>query len=220
VWDLRTTPPDSLEHAFPISAIPHRTPMVPQGALVPPGTYTVRLTAGGNTLTQPLVVKLDPRLKVTQQALDTQFALLQQVTARMHDTFLAAKQAQSLQEQIDAAKKAGNPNASLDAFATKVKTLASGGQGGGFTADPLRNLEEANGALATLLSSIDSADAGPTQQQTQVAQDALQKSAALVTQWKQLLSTELPKVNTGGVQLDPNKPLSGPVQSSSSEDEE
>jgi photosystem II stability/assembly factor-like uncharacterized protein len=31
------------------------------GASQPPGTYTVRLTAGGKTMTQPLVVKADPR---------------------------------------------------------------------------------------------------------------------------------------------------------------
>jgi len=31
--------------------------------MVLPGTYKVRLTAGGNTQTQPLLVKLDPRTK-------------------------------------------------------------------------------------------------------------------------------------------------------------
>ena len=31
------------------------------GATQPPGTYTVRLTAGSKTMTQPLVVKPDPR---------------------------------------------------------------------------------------------------------------------------------------------------------------
>lgn len=34
-----------------------------------PGSYTVRLSAGGKTLTQPLNVAMDPRVEVTQEEL-------------------------------------------------------------------------------------------------------------------------------------------------------
>ncbi|HTX38822.1 MAG TPA: hypothetical protein VME43_27535 [Bryobacteraceae bacterium] len=46
---------------YPISAVPHDTPG-PQGEWMPPGTYTVKLTVDGQSYTQPLVVKPDPRV--------------------------------------------------------------------------------------------------------------------------------------------------------------
>ena len=34
---------------------------------VAPGAYTVRLTAGGKTMTQPITIKMDPRVKITPE---------------------------------------------------------------------------------------------------------------------------------------------------------
>jgi hypothetical protein len=60
IWDLRPTPPPRPAGGgggggggfFGRNA-----------TLVLPGTYTVRLTVGGKTLSQPLVVKMDPRVR-------------------------------------------------------------------------------------------------------------------------------------------------------------
>ena len=63
VWDLHaaaTGEAGRREFEYPISAIVGDTPGR-QGEWMPPGTYTVRLTAGGRTYTQQLVVKPDPR---------------------------------------------------------------------------------------------------------------------------------------------------------------
>jgi len=43
-----------------------------------PGTYQVRLTVGGKTYTQPLVVKMDPRSTATPAELTKQFELSMQ----------------------------------------------------------------------------------------------------------------------------------------------
>ena len=48
------------------------------GPLVLPGTYRVRLTVGGKTYTQPLVVKMDPRSTATPAELTKQFELSMQ----------------------------------------------------------------------------------------------------------------------------------------------
>ena len=58
IWDLRPTPPATaraggLESAFFGGRLP----------AVLPGNYSVRLTVQGKSYTQPLVVKMDPRLK-------------------------------------------------------------------------------------------------------------------------------------------------------------
>ncbi len=61
VWDLHAAPkPDAKPEEPPISAIVHDTP-VGLGEWAAPGVYTVKLTAGGRTYAQKLVVKADPR---------------------------------------------------------------------------------------------------------------------------------------------------------------
>jgi hypothetical protein len=197
--------------------------MEPQGAFVLPGTYTLRLTANGKAQTQPLVVKNDPRLKVSLADLQKQHALELQVTQAMHDTYTAAKQAESLIEQIKAARGSASGDAAkaLDDLSAKVTELASGGAaGGGFGADPYRNLDSLNGSLAGLLGSLGSTDAAPTRQQTEVAAEVAQHTHAILQKWSQLLATDLPKANAAaGVKLDPNKPVKSSAEDDSENEE-
>ena len=48
-WDLHYDPPPAFSHSFEISANPGLTPASPEGALAPPGTYTIRLTVAAYT---------------------------------------------------------------------------------------------------------------------------------------------------------------------------
>jgi photosystem II stability/assembly factor-like uncharacterized protein len=70
VWNLRYLPPPTLESQYSIAATPGiATPILPEGAFVLPGTYTVKLTAGDRTVTRTLDVAPDPRVEVSQQEL-------------------------------------------------------------------------------------------------------------------------------------------------------
>ncbi len=67
IWDLHAAPTPGRGGQRggdepPISAIYHDTPLS-QGEWMPPGSYTVKLTVGGQTYAQTLVVKPDPREK-------------------------------------------------------------------------------------------------------------------------------------------------------------
>ena len=73
VWDLHYPPPEGARRSHPITAVPGDTPSGPEGPWVQPGTYTLRLTVDGVTMTQPLTVRLDPRVVVTPEALQVQF---------------------------------------------------------------------------------------------------------------------------------------------------
>jgi len=96
VWDLHYPPPDSVEHEYPISAIWHDTPHYPQGPVVLPGQYTVKLTVSGTSYTEPLTIKMDPRVKTPLTGLQEQFRLATKITNLMH---------QSTQKENDDLKK-------------------------------------------------------------------------------------------------------------------
>jgi hypothetical protein len=75
VWDLHYAYPPNISFEYPISAIPFNTVKEPRGPWVIPGTYTIRLTVDGRTYTQPLQVKMDPRVPTTLAGLTQQLRL-------------------------------------------------------------------------------------------------------------------------------------------------
>ncbi len=89
VWDLREAAPRSFEQDLPISANPHDTPRIPEGPLVLPGRYTVRLTVDGKTLAQPLDLVMDPRVTISKASLAAQFALAQRLVLLMDRSYAA-----------------------------------------------------------------------------------------------------------------------------------
>ena len=76
MWDMHYTPLN-VPVAFPISAIYQNTVPVQTAPWVMPGIYTVRLTVKwhGTTYTQPLTIKIDPRVHISLKALQQQHDL-------------------------------------------------------------------------------------------------------------------------------------------------
>ena len=114
VWNLRYLPPPTLESEYSIAAVPGKsTPILPEGAFVLPGTYTVRLIAGGQTITRALDVVLDPRVEVSQENLVALLEFQQQV-----EQVLA--RAVTLHEEIEA----GNEEARASPVAAMPRKVA------------------------------------------------------------------------------------------------
>src|SRR6185312_11692107 len=80
-WDLRYDAPPAFTHSFEINANPGLTPASPEGLLVPPGTYTVRLTANGKAHSEKVVVTSDPRSPANLAALKAEDALIRKLNA-------------------------------------------------------------------------------------------------------------------------------------------
>jgi photosystem II stability/assembly factor-like uncharacterized protein len=88
VWDLHYPPPRAFAVSYPIAATPGDTAPEPKGPWVLPGTYSVKLAAGGVVRSEPLVVAMDPRVKTPRAGLEQQFALsmrLYGAIGRVHD---------------------------------------------------------------------------------------------------------------------------------------
>ncbi len=94
IWDLHYPPPAANRFDYPISAIVGETPLEPMGPAVTPGKYTVRLVADGRTFTQPLSVKMDPRVHMTSADLALQHSLGTRMWTASHvaaDTLAAVR---------------------------------------------------------------------------------------------------------------------------------
>jgi hypothetical protein len=89
VWNLRYSPPPSVGHSYPMSAIPHETPAGPEGPLVVPGKYVVKLTVAGQNYTQSLTVRRDPRETTPASAFDAQLSLEQKLMGGMRESYQA-----------------------------------------------------------------------------------------------------------------------------------
>ncbi|MBV8818772.1 MAG: glycoside hydrolase, partial [Acidobacteriaceae bacterium] len=73
VWDLRYPSPVATRQYSMAASFGEDTPMLPQGPMVVPGKYEVRLTVDGKAVTQPLTVVMDPRVKTSTADLVKQF---------------------------------------------------------------------------------------------------------------------------------------------------
>jgi photosystem II stability/assembly factor-like uncharacterized protein len=200
VWDLRCSPPDALEHEYPISALYRDTPRYPLGPAVSPGTYTVRLTVAGRTYTQRLTIQMDPRVKATMADLERQFHLERKITEAMHRDFVALIEVRNLRVRLRDLRqtKSANLPSSVEVLEQKAADLegTAGGYGATFLTTPGgRGLARLNGGLANLLAAVDSADAAPTTQAVAMFDQVEQALEEQLEQWSQLRKTDLQALN-------------------------
>src|SRR4029077_7913957 len=171
VWDVRYAAPKSLSHGYPISAIQHDTPLEPQGPWAMPGRYTVKLIVDGKSYTQPLALKMDPRVKSSAADLNSQFAMQRAAAKGMTESLDALAEVQSTRAQIKAATaKASSPDTKqkLGDFDRNAAAL-EGTAVPGFSGIPLsgkqpENFSTLNQRLGRVLAIADAADAAPTTQ--------------------------------------------------------
>ena len=233
VWNVHYAPPEALEREFPISAIVHNTPLAPLGAWALPGTYTVKLTISGQSYTQPLTLKMDPRITTSLEDLHKQYDLQAGAVEGMDDTYESLEQVKSVRAQIkDRSKDArgketlGKELAALDSQCAELEgaTLHSF-YGVPSSGKPSENLSTLNQHFAAILAVADSADAAPTTQATAAYQDLEQSESTLRRRWSALRERDIADLNkhltkVGLALIDPKKPLPEELGGASDGDDE
>jgi photosystem II stability/assembly factor-like uncharacterized protein len=231
VWDIHYPPPQSLNHEFPISAIVHDTPQVPLGAWAMSGKYTVKLTVDGKAYTQPLTVRMDPRIKTSDADLHKQFEMEAGIVEGMNETFQALQQVRSLRPQITdrAGKVKGALADSLTALDKQAAQLEGASQGAFFGVPPSgkqpENLSTLNQHFGQLLGVVDSADAAPTTQASAVYLELEDSLGKVLAQWKKLRDGDAPALNAPLkrahiAELDFNKSTTAAPAAESDQDDE
>ena len=206
VWDLRYGTPTATRYEYPISAVPRRTPATPQGPLVLPGSYMVRLTAAGTVRTASLVVRMDPRVGTGQADLAKLFALESELAGLVSESSTASLEAHAASEQLGKLRAGAKPP-SGEAAETLDKQLGTLLRGGSSSAEEKAGLDEIAGELGELYAQIGQADAAPTMAQQQAAGHAHEELSEALRQWntikrsspaavnRQLQTNHLPQLN-------------------------
>ncbi|HEX4546532.1 MAG TPA: hypothetical protein VH110_09230 [Candidatus Acidoferrum sp.] len=195
-WDLKYPAPKGLRRSF----------YGPSGALAIPGNYIIKLTANGKSTTQPLTVKLDPGIKISQEALMRQFELTSKIAARLSEVSTALQQVGDLRKQIEARNQEAGSNTevqqALEELAKKIEAAVEPDSGSDFMlfglAVPGKEhapLPKVGAALRGLLMIVESADAAPT---ADAATASLSWDAAgeqALARWGTLQKEDLANIN-------------------------
>ena len=78
----------------------------PMGPMVPPGTYQVKLTVAGKDYATPLIVKPDPRVKVSQADFDKQYEFAVKLRDRVTEVHTAVNAIRAARASLEQQKKA------------------------------------------------------------------------------------------------------------------
>ena len=93
VWNLRYADAEQLEgDPFTEKSV--------TGALAPPGVYQVRLTVDGESQTEAFELYVDPQVGSSQEDLQAQFELWQEVNAKLSETHQAVKRLRRARERV------------------------------------------------------------------------------------------------------------------------
>jgi photosystem II stability/assembly factor-like uncharacterized protein len=204
VWDLHYPPPDGGSRSYPIAAVYRDTASMPRGPWVMPGQYTVRLTVSGQSYTQSLTVKMDPRVKTAPDGLAQQFTLSMQAYEGMRQTRQALNQIRTLRARIKELQERAGQGPVVEALTTldrKAAALAGAGQDSGrrgrrrISGSEEESLGRLGDELGRLLETLQEADAAPTTQVVAACSQTQQRLAGLLARWAELKSKDVKTLN-------------------------
>jgi hypothetical protein len=188
-WDLRSTTPTATHYEYPISAVPYRTPLEPQGPLVLPGSYTVRLTVDGHSESQTLMVKMDPRVQTAPSDLEALHTAQLTMADTLDEVAKADLAAHAVAEQIASPQNA-SLSAKLAPFGDTLKALLSGDPG-----KHVPGVDQVNGEVGQLYEELEQADGVPTEALMAAAAHAEAEATEVVRGWEDFREHQLPALN-------------------------
>jgi photosystem II stability/assembly factor-like uncharacterized protein len=183
LWDIHHQPipgGGGGRGGLPIAAVPHDTVPVPTGPWSPPGQYTVKLTVDGRSYTQPLTLKMDPRVKTPPLALSQQFTLSKQLYDGIIEAQRSLEDLRALKATVT--QRGANSNAMLD----RLTALEGQPVGRGGAADAPDTLNSVIAGMNQLMGLLQGADMTPPTQLVKAVGDRRAALAKLQTRWTAL----------------------------------
>jgi len=195
VWDLRYPGGTT----FPGLIMRYANPGV--GPLAPPGKYSVRLTANGQTQIQPLIIERDPRLKnVSDDDQQEQFKLAMQIRDKTSLANATVIRIRSIDSQLDQ-RVSEAKDSSISAQAATIKSKLDELEQEIYQVknrsprDTLNYPIKLNNQLAVLEMLVDLGDRRPTDQDYTVFHELSARLDKITGQVDQIVATDLKTLN-------------------------
>jgi hypothetical protein len=176
----------------------------PEGPLVVPGTYEIKLTVAGKSETAKLEITKDPRVSASQADLEKQEELALRIRDRVTAGHEAVNQIRSVRSQIEALKKRLSADASakpvLDAAdaltkkmnAVEEKIIQPKSKSG---EDPLNYPIQVADQFVALQETVESADTAPTAASLTVYDELNKRLEVQLAAWDEIRSKDLVALN-------------------------
>jgi photosystem II stability/assembly factor-like uncharacterized protein len=198
VWDLRYTDPPAIHvqspYNYPIAAIVGATPLPPQGPLVMPGKYEVRLKVGDQVLRQPLEVKMDPRVSFIRNELQSSLDLQLKISAALGRNFAGYQQVKDVRARLSDLKKRPKGDTIASAAASlDVKLAALEGEPTPLLEEPKTvSFSAVNDTLTALMALVDGADFAPSEESFAAYQRTCKALNTTLEMWQEIKAKDLP----------------------------
>ena len=190
-WDMHTQPLN-MPPAYAIAAIFGQTAPNPTSPWVMPGAYTVKLTVDGKSYAQPLVIKMDPRVKTSVVELKKQYDLSDKCYQELKQLIEESDKLISLQTQVEKLL----PNASAQ-LATSLKNMDTGvlNLQNGRPEEKGQNPKALRNTLFSLLNLMQESDMPVTAQVSQAVTKADASFILLNSKFNELTGNSLKSLN-------------------------
>ncbi|WP_395620863.1 hypothetical protein [Dokdonella sp.] len=198
VWNLRHQPLAAERSSVDATgAVPGRSSVPPSSPWAAPGEYSVRLSVDGKSYTQPLTVRLDPRVSTSAGDLASNARLSMEMYTLAREARIAYGQARDLAAAVDkAAKDAG---LSRQDFASSLDGVAPQETRREEWAPPPREIPATlNGVSDAALDAcmaMQAAETTPTAVQIAASDRARSRARVVMARWEALKSKGLVAFN-------------------------
>ncbi|MGI8891496.1 MAG: WD40/YVTN/BNR-like repeat-containing protein [Chthoniobacterales bacterium] len=182
-WNMHGTPIPEVTPQYPMTAILHKTAPEPTAPWVVPGNYSVVLTAGGKSFTQPLPLKTDPRIKATTADLQKQFDSSTALCGLRAELKPIGKSFEMLASELKKSKEHAGPTPLREKVEALQKQLEPLANPAAVRADDPLELDVLN-KIEKLFSDLQDVDAAPTPAQLRALSDLQSDAKAAMEMWK------------------------------------
>ena len=176
-------PLPGVDPEYPMTAIADKTAPQPTGPWVSPGNYTAVLTAGGKSVTQPLTVRMDPRVKTSTAELVKQYECSKALYEMRAALLPIGKSFEAVVAELSKAKERAGENPVREQLGGLRKKLEE-------FADPaaVRSGEspklDALSKVEKLFGDLQEVDAGPTPQAQAALADLQREMRSVMERWR------------------------------------
>ncbi len=204
LWDMHYAPLPERRPNYPMQAVFRNTAPAHNSPWVMAGSFKVKLSVDGQSYTQPLTVKMDPRVRTPLAGLRQQFTLSKQLYDDLEEGSAALEQLRALRARLkelqqQAQGSAGESIAELDRKAQALEGAPAGRLGGGGGRGAAQTgpdtFGSVNGSLNSLMQNLQEADVAPTTQVVAAVADRRRAYVGLMERWTALKTRDLANLN-------------------------